>query len=687
MAQTKDILLEIGTEEIPARFIPGVLRDLKSIAESTFKQSNIEFAATSSMATPRRMALKISGVAVQQEDRVREAFGPPKQAAYGPDGALTQAALGFARSQGVAPESLVIKQKGKGEYIAAVIEEKGQPTETLLPEVLKKIVLSLNFPKSMRWGDGTVRFARPIHWIVALFGSDTVRFEIEGIVSGNKSRGHRFLSPDEFVVDTIDGYEKALDERFVVVDIQERMERIRQQSIAIGKESGGEPELDEELLSIVACLVEYPMPVRGRFPSKYLSLPDELLRAVMVGHQKYFPIKDSNGLVDSFVIVSNTRSENAGVISAGAERVIKARFEDARFYYEEDTKVTLHSRLEALKKVTFQEKLGSIYDKSMRVQAVASAIAKELAPSKSAQVTRAAELMKCDLISGVVREFPELQGIMGKYYATNDREDAEVAEAMREQYLPAFSGDRVPATEVGTVIALADRIDNIASFFSIGMKPSGSEDPYALRRQALGIISILTERNIPITLRGLLGHAISNVKKKGPKLESDIEAFFAQRFEALFAGKGYSHDLIQSVLGYCMDMPMSELMGRIDALQAFKKEPAFNEFLVAIKRVRNIVPDTALPQVNESLFKDAAEGALWSAIKTADEAVTSSLNQGDFAVALKALSTLVPHITKFFDAVMVMDKDEAVKGNRLAILKSLWSIASRICDFSKLQEN
>jgi glycyl-tRNA synthetase beta chain len=687
--KTKAVLLEIGTEEIPARFLPGALASLKDIAASEFGRSKIGFGGVRTYATPRRLALLVDGVHEMQEGRVEEVFGPPQNAAFDENGKPTEAVIGFARSQGIKPEDLVVKKKGKGEYVVAVIEEKGLPVMEVLPEVLKKIVQSLHFPKTMRWGDGTMRFARPIHWIVALYGNDVVGFEIEGIKSGKLTWGHRFLSAKKggVAVKNTDSYKEVLRKHYVIVDQDERRDLILKQAGELASSVSGTSAQDDELLSIVACLVECPVSVLGSFSENYLELPDELLSSVMTGHQKYFPVKDAEGkLKNYFIVVSNTKEENADTVRAGAERVIRARFEDARFYYDEDRKTTLASRLEALRGVTFHDRLGTLYDKTTRNRTLAGSLAEGIRPETKDSVERAALLSKTDLVTGVVKEFPELQGVMGRCYALNDGEDLEVAQAVMEYYLPAFSGDRVPEGDVGALAGLADRLDNIAAFFSIDLKPTGSEDPFALRRQALAVMAILIDKGYQISVRRLLGAALEGLKGIGPgDLEREILRFFEQRLEGLLDSKGYSLDLVQSVIGLSADVPLSEIISRLDALQAFKSHSAYNDFLMAIKRVRNITPEEELSPVDGMLLKAEEEQDLMRALESA-KAVEDMIAESNYAGALERLLELTGPVNNFFDKVLVMDEDMAVRGNRLALLKDIWATVSALADFSKLSE-
>ena len=681
----RDILLEIGTEEIPARFLPAELKDIKTIVSGLLSDARIAHGEAVSYATPRRLAVIVRHVDEMQRDETREVFGPPKKAAYDKEGKLTKAALGFAKSQGVSPDAITIKDKeGKGEYVCVTVEDKGRPTADVLPVLLRDCVLRLNFPKSMRWGDGTIRYARPIHWIVALYGSEVMEFDLEGIKSGKKSRGHRFLAPADIEISGSDDYLVALEGASVVADQARRMTMIAEQAKALAAEVSGSPEYDDEFLSIVACILEFPHAARCGFDALYLKLPDELLTAVMKGHQKYFPVSGADGkLINSFIIVSNTRADNADTVRVGAERVCRARFEDARFYFTEDTQKPLEDRLPDLKAVTFQEKLGSVYDKTLRVKAVAGALAERICPDQKANAVRAAELSKTDLVTGVVFEFPELQGIMGMYYALGDGEDAAVAEAIREQYLPGFSGDSVPASDPGAVLSLADRADTIASFFSIGLKPTGSEDPFALRRQALGIVAILGERGYDLSVADVMAPALAGMEAA----QADVMEFFAQRLENLFLGRGYAHDLVQAVLRIATKAPLKEVYARLDALGEFKAHAKYNEFLLGIKRVSNIIPvGMARVSVDAALFRENEGKALYSAYESARGKVEQRIAGSDYPGALEEMTALTGAINDFFDKVLVMDEDEAVKNNRLGLLSRISGTASAVADFSKLLE-
>lgn len=681
------LLLEIGTEEIPARFLPGAIQSLKENTITILKENFIEISEIKTYATPRRLSLIAQGLPEIQEGRVREVFGPPKKVAFDSTGIPTEAALKFAKSQGVAVESLITKKKDKGEYVVAVIEEQRMAVRDILPELLKRIVLSLRFPKAMKWGDRNIWFVRPIHWLLALFGKDTINFEIDGIKSSNMTRGHRFLSPALFQVKDISTYINLLKNNFVILDQEERkkiiLEGIRRLSITVD----GRPVEDEELIETVTYLVEYPVPVLCSFQRDYLELPKELLITVMKDHQKYFAIEDDeNKLINFFIIISNTKEENAETVMIGAERVIKARFEDARFYFEEDRKRLLFDRIEDLKKVTFHDKLGSLYNKTKRVASIAEFLANKIIPSEKDRLSSAAWLSKTDLITGIIREFPELQGIMGKYYAINDGEDTEIAEALAEQYLPPHSGGTLPKTESGALLSIADKIDNLSAFFAIGLTPTGSEDPFALRRQSLGIISILLDKGYSITLTEIVDNALENFStiNNVKDIRATLLQFFEQRFEPVFSDQGYSIDLIQSILPLSLDMQLKDIKERLDTLQKFKKDKEYNDFLLAIKRVHNIIPEAELPELKTALLIEEPEKMLKENLDSVRYVLKSLIEDKKYYEVINLFSSLTTPINHFFDRILVMDEREEIKQNRLALLKEIWRTVSVLADFSKL---
>ncbi|MBM4128944.1 MAG: glycine--tRNA ligase subunit beta [Nitrospira sp.] len=682
------LLLEIGTEEIPARFLPGAIQSLKEHATLLLSEYRISFSEINTYATPRRITLLLKGLPGTQAGRVREVFGPPKKVAFDNQGNPTQASLKFAKSQGISVESLVVKKKDKGEYMVAVIEEQGATVKELLPELLKRLVSSLRFPKTMRWGYGSFRFARPIHWILAMLDEDVIYFEIDGMKSGNLTKGHRFLSPGGFQIKDVSIYKSLLETNYVIINQEKRKKKILDGIKARASTVGGLPVEDEELLETVTFLVEYPVPVLCSFQREYLELPEELLITVMKDHQKFFAVEDEDGrLINRFIVVSNTKEENEETVRIGAERVIKARFEDAKFYLEEDRKKMLFDRIEDLKKVIFQERLGSLYEKTLRIVSTAEFLSEKLLPQKKDLLTRAAWISKTDLTTGIVREFPELQGIAGSYYALHDGEGTEIAEALREQYLPVHSGGEPPQTEIGALLSISDKVDNIASFFSIGLTPTGSEDPFALRRQALGIIAILLERGYQVSLRELIDKALQNLSDiltSPEEVQEKVNQFFEQRFEPVFSDKGYSTDLIHSTLFLSLNVDIKDIKERLDALERFKKEKGYNEFLLAIKRINNILPQEAIPELKTELLFEDAEKRLKEKLDQVMSGLTELLWERKYDEALDLLSSLTEPINSFFEHVLVMDEREEIRQNRLALLKEIWRTALTIADFSKL---
>ena len=689
MTNRLPLLLEIGTEEIPARFLSGAIQNLKENASAILRENYIEFAEIKTYATPRRLVLVAAGLPDQQASRVREIFGPPKRVAFDEGGNPTEAAVRFANSQGVKAENLIVKKKDKGEYVAAVVEEKGLAVKDLLPEVLKKIVLSIRFSKAMRWGNGSLRFARPIHWLLAMFDKDIMRFELDGVKSSNITWGHRFLSRGRFQIKEVSDFRNLLENNFVIVDQEQRRKIILEGIRRLAAVVEGRPIEDEELIETVNFLVEYPFPVLCSFQKEYLELPKELLVTVMKDHQKFFAIKDEEGrLINHFIVISNTKKENEEIVRIGAERVIKARFEDAKFYFGEDRKKTLNERIGELSKVIFQEKLGSLHKKTERIVSIAEFLSERLMPLAKEKILRAAWLSKTDLLTGIIREFTELQGVMGKYYALHDGEDSEIATALEEQYLPKHSGGTLPSTEIGAFLSVADKIDNIASFFCLGLIPTGSEDPFALRRQALGIIAIMLDKGYDISLKDLIDRALQNLASLFPlpeQTEEKISQFFEQRLEPVFSERGYDSDLIQSILSLSVDQTLKDIDGRLDALKRFKEEKAYNSFLLAIKRVHNILPRKTVPELKTDLLIEDAEKNLLEKLNFAKPDLSGFLAEKKYYDAIDLLSSLTDPINQFFDHVLVMDKREEIKQNRFALLREVWKTASTIADLSRLQ--
>ena len=684
----KELLFEIGLEEVPARFLPGAMENLRASAGKRFGENGITFSELEIFATPRRLAMIAYDLPEKQPDRVKEVFGPPKKAAFDKDGNPTKALTGFAASLGFRPEDLVVKEKNSGLYMAAVIEEKGRPLKSVLPAVLREILLSLSFQKSMRWGDGDLRFVRPIRWITALLGSEILQLEIDGIKSANITRGHRFLSPVAFQLREARSYENLLKSSFVIVNPARRRETILDDLDRLAAGAGGRPVMDAALLDTVVNLVEYPVGMLCEFPKEYLELPEELLVTVMQDHQKYFAVKDEKDrLLNYFIVIANTLRENYFVIKAGAERVIRARFEDARFYYHEDQNRSLLERVDELRKVAFHEKLGSMADKLKRLDSLVAHIARAVCPESVEQARRAALISKSDLVTGVVREFPELQGTMGRYYAANDGEPEEVAQAIMEQYLPRHMGDALPATNIGAALALADRLDNIASFFYLGLAPTGSEDPFALRRQTIASALILIEGGYELSIGDLVDKAAQNLGGSDA-LKAEITRFFESRLPQIFEARGFDNDIIEALLPLSAEDPLKYVFEKGSALKRFRQSPSYAPFLLAIKRVKNIIPagqkKEFCPAVDDGLFSEPAEKQLYENLSALEPGLEDLLAGRRYGQALEMLAGATQTVNAFFDAVLVMDKDPKVKENRLALLRRMWELARKFCDFSKL---
>ena len=684
-AKSALLIFEIGTEEIPARFLSDAISKLKGNAEKLFCEYRLCFGALRVFATPRRLSMLVE-VDRSQTATQKEVWGPPENAAFDKEGKPTKAAESFAKSQGISIDDISIGEKGKGRYVFAAVKETSRLTSEVLPELMPRLFDSFHFPKAMRWGDGNFKFVRPVHWILTIYDNQKVPFDFEGIKSGNITRGHRFLSPASFEIKDSKAYINLLKNNFVVIDPAERKKIIFEGARKLASSVNAVVIEDEELLNHVMFLVEYPVTVLGSFPPDYLDLPKELLITVMKDHQKYFALEDGRGgLVNHFVVVSNTRQENAETVRKGAEKVIKARFEDARFYYEEDKKTPLMDRLEGLKKVVFHDRLGSTYSKCTRVSALAGFIADKCRLDRKEDVRTAALLSKVDLISGVVREFPELQGIMGGYYALNEGLRKEIAQALKEQYLPKFSGDKLPESDTGAIVSLADKLDTIASFFMLGLIPSGAEDPFALRRQTIGALLILVDKRYDIHLKELSIEALKPYDIKDREgVVSSIVRFFEQRFDPIFQPAGYSADVIASVIHFVGDKPLFIIKDRMDALMQLKANSDYEDFMLVIKRINNIASKTDVPPVNKSLFAHEEEELLYSAVETAAPQILTCIARNEPSEAINILINLKDPVNRFFDKVLIMDKNEDIKQNRLSLIKTIQSIGHQIADLSKL---
>ena len=685
----KELLLEIGTEEIPAGFIPQALVDLEALVKKELEVSRIDFNGIKTLGTPRRLVLVVESVSERQRDEETKKIGPSKQAAFDAKGNPTKAAIGFAKSQSVPVESLTMIQTEKGEYVCAVKKESGRPTSELLAALLPKWILSIPFQKSMKWADVPIRFARPIHWILALFGGEVVSFEVGNIRSGKITYGHRFMHSGPVPVKDFQSYLQKTREASVIVDPVERKKKIEDEMIREGAKVSGRVLKDEDLLNEVNFLVEYPVALCGTFDSKFLSLPREILIHSMKEHQRYFPVVDDHGkLLPYFICISNIYPKNREVVVKGNERVLKARLSDAVFFFEDDLKIPLEKRVEQLKKVVFQAKLGTSYEKVMRFRQLALWMTERIDPKLREAVERTSLLCKADLVTGMVGEFPKLQGIVGKEYARLSKERPEVAEAIYEHYLPGFAGDRLPSSPIGDIVSIADKMDTIVGCFGVNLVPTGTADPFGLRRQALGIIRIILEKKYPISLRGLIGESEKQLKEKMERpveeVKEEVLDFFRVRYHNFLLDKEYPFDVTDAVLSISFD-ELLDVQGRIDALRKAKEWKDFESIVIAFKRAMNILKGSPPKrEINPSLFAESAEQSLYQSFLKAKEKIGLHLNKSDYPSALLEMIQMKKPIDGFFDGVMVMVEDEAVRNNRLALLDEIGKLFLRIADFSKL---
>jgi glycyl-tRNA synthetase beta chain len=681
----KDLLLEIGSEEIPAKFMPAVLTQLADIAKTKFAERRIACGEVQTVGTPRRLALIVRGMAEQQADRDSENKGPAVKIAFDDSGAPTKAAQGFARGQGVDVKDLVVRDG----YVYAVIHEAGQPVANILPELLPEIITAINFPKSMRWGDLDLRFARPIRWLVALFGRDVVPFSLAGVTSGNVSSGHRFLSKGPVKLASVDEYFAKMTENHVMVDQNLRRQVIREQVEKLAVQQGGAAVIDEDLLEEVVFLVEYPTALCGRFEEKYLALPPEAVITPMREHQRYFPVFAADGkLLPVFITVRNGGQDYIDIVRHGNERVLKARLADARFFFEEDKKAPLADRVEKLKTIVFQEGLGTMYDKTVRLEKLAAAIAKAagLPEAELPTIERGAHLAKADLVTGMVYEFTELQGVMGREYAKLSGEKPAVAEAVFEHYLPRFAGDMLPKTPAGRVVSIADKLDNIVSTFSRGLIPTGSQDPYALRRQALGIVNILIDAGYHVSLKQLAAAAMDLLaigEERRARLFEDIAEFFRLRLKSLLADEGVRYDMVDAVLAADTD-DVYDVWLRAKALAEGGATEAMQRAVQALTRAGNLAKNAAGDAIDPALFASDGEKALYAALQDARTKIAALSVARDYAGVLKVMAGLAAPIDAFFTQVMVMVDDAAVRENRLALLKGITTLTARVADLSKI---
>ena len=710
------LLFEIGTEEIPAKFMPGILKQLKELAAAKMQELRIPFEDITVYGTPRRMAFIAGGVAETQADVVVEAKGPSVKIAY-VSGAPSKAAQGFARGQGVDVKDLVVRDN----YVYAVKHLAGQPVVELLPGLLMDILTSLSFPKTMRWADYEFRFVRPIRWMVALFGDQIIPVEICGVKSGKFSMGHRFMQQSlkaaaesqgllsaalskvgnkvysalagvkgAVEIPSAGDYKKVMYDNFVMVDQDERRALILQQIKDLAAQNGGEAEINEDLLEEVNYLVEWPTALCGKFEEKFLSLPKECIITPMREHQRYFPVLDEDGnLLNKFITVRNGGSEHLDIVTHGNERVLRARLSDAEFFFNEDRATKLEDRLEKLKTVSFQEGLGNMYDKSERLVKMAEMLRFAInTPVDEEELRRCALLCKTDLVTGMVIEFTELQGVMGREYALLDGEKPEVATGIFEHYLPRFAGDALPATTIGRIVGIGDKLDNICATFSRGLAPTGSQDPYALRRQALGVINILLDANYHISLAKIIAgtlYLLDIKPEETGKLVPQIMEFFKQRLRNLLMDQGIRYDVIDAVFADKRNDDMVDLAVRCKALAAYVEAGDAEPLVQVSVRVSNLCKKIEKEvAISGALFKDESENKLHEVVAAVSKEIIPEIVLYDYAAVLKAGEKVIEPVNTFFDNVMVMDEDENVKNNRLAMLEEVRGIVNAVGDLSLL---
>jgi glycyl-tRNA synthetase beta chain len=684
---TNELFLEIGTEEIPAGFIPRAMAEMEAIITRELTNARLAFGEVKTLATPRRLALLVRDIPAIQPDAEITATGPSIKAAYDAEGKPTKAAEGFARGQGVDVSAIQIVTTDKGEYISITRTETGRPTHELLSEILPKLINEIPFKKSMRWGELDVRFARPIHWIVALFDGIVVPFEFGNITSGAVSRGHRFMANTTFPVRDYAHYLEECERHFVIPDQERRKDIIRRETHRVAIAAGGHLLPDEELLEQVSFLVEYPSAVHGTFSEEFLVVPKEVLITSMRSHQRYFSIVDASGkLLPGFITINNTLTDDPSVVIKGNQRVLRARLSDARFFFEEDKKVKLDERVEALKKVVYQQKLGTSFEKMERFKALSEGLAAKLNPAVTAQTGRTAWLCKADLISAMVGEFPEVQGIMGREYALLEGEEAAVANAIAEHYLPTQAGGELPASDIGAFVSIADKLDTICGCFGVGLIPTGAADPYALRRATIGIISIILDRGYQLSLSDLINQSLEllSAKLTRPKeqVANDVLEYFRARFINLL-GNDFPNDAVDAAVSADFD-ELVDVKARIAALTEFETHSDFEPLAVAFKRVGNIIKAGTDAPVDPALFEDSAEVALYEAFSSVKASVEIRVAAGSWLDALTEIATLRGPVDAFFDRVMVMAEDQRVRTNRLALLTAIARMFGRIADFSKI---
>ncbi|SBR52498.1 glycine--tRNA ligase subunit beta [Halomonas sp. HL-93] len=683
------LLLELGAEELPPTALDALSDAFAAGIEKGLLEAEIPFQKVTAYATPRRLAVQVAALANKQPDREVERRGPALAAAF-KDGVPTKAAEGFARSCGVSVDELIHLETDKGTWLGYREQQPGENVQALLPDILRKAIHGLPVPKNMRWGSSRIEFSRPVHWLLALYGNEVVAAEALGLQASRTTYGHRFHAPDAIQLEHADDYLDALENAFVLADRQQRRERIREQVLAEAEVQEANAVIDEDLLIEVSGLVEWPVALTGSFDERFLEVPAECLVSSMKANQKYFHLLDDQGkLKPLFITISNIDSADPQQVISGNEKVIRPRLADAAFFYDTDRKHSLASRIPQLESVVFQQQLGTLADKARRNTAIATFIAQQINGDVN-HAQRAVALAKCDLVTEMVLEFPELQGIMGRYYAEQDGEAAEVAQALEEQYLPRYASDAIPQTPTGQALALADRLDTLVGIFGIGQRPTGAKDPFALRRASIGMLNILVKGRLNLDLRELLSVAAEQHQglPKADGLVEDVLTYMLDRFRAWGQEEGITAEMYLAVRARPVSKPL-DFARRLRAVKAFAQREEASALAAANKRVSNILSKQehdGSTQVDQNLLHEQAEQALFKAVAASQQHVAPLFAAGDYQQALDALATLREPVDSFFDQVMVMADDEAVRRNRLALLASLQALFLEVADISQLPQ-
>ncbi|EKX94479.1 glycine--tRNA ligase subunit beta [Peptostreptococcus anaerobius] len=680
------LLYEIGVEEMPSRFVQSTLDQLVSGLKSRLEEKRVAFEDIDTFATPRRLILVVKGLADRQADLEEEVKGPAKKISIAEDGSFTKAAQGFMRGKGLSESDVYFKDLNGTEYIFATIREEGKDTDEVLMEVLPEIVKSVVFPKSMRWGGKNMRFVRPIRWLVALHNDKVVPVDLEGIIASNVTVGHRFLGAKSIEVSSIEDYFKKLEENFVVYDQDLRKDMIRKQIDQVAASIGGKVEMDEELLDEVTYIVEYPTAFYGEFDKSYTELPKEVVKTPMKAHQRYFPVvgEDSN-LLPYFIAVRNGNDYKIENVKAGNEKVLEARLADAKFFFNEDRQHDLEYYRNKLNTVVFQEKLGTLLDKSERIYNIAKVYGKEVDVNIE-DLESAAYYAKADLVTNMVFEFDELQGYMGMQYSRLEGKNDTVSKAIYEHYMPRFNGDTVPSTMEGAILSIIDKMDTIAGFFAIGIQPTGSADPFALRRQCIGILTILLEKNIEIDVARLASISLdqySSVEFDKDSVIDNIIEFFNARTKNMFKDMGIRYDVVEAVLA-SDEKNISDLYVRAEAMNKWIDRDSLTDMLVAFNRVSNLAEGAETDKIDQALLLEDVEKELYDNFKDVDSKISDLMDQKEYTKSLDAFASLKPAVDNFFDNVMVMSDNPKLRTNRLALLKNISDSMLKVCDLTKI---